>query len=200
MFDSGYFESWFRKLLDELRVLDVVNAIIVLDNAKYHKSKPPDTPAYKDKKKVLQEACDMYGIDYDCDETKPILWSKLKQFIDKEVKPQIVTMAEANGHQVLVTPPHHSDLHPIETIWAIVKGEVGRQYDDRTTFQDVKQRLIRALDNLQPSTIFGCIKKTEAHLLELQRYIRDEEEILSDSDDGSDDNDESENDLSEPGE
>ncbi|ETV80378.1 hypothetical protein H257_06687 [Aphanomyces astaci] len=44
MFNDDYFVGWFSKLLDELDSLGVVNALIVMDNAKYHKGHPKDTP------------------------------------------------------------------------------------------------------------------------------------------------------------
>ncbi len=50
-------------------------------------------------------------------------------------------MAKDRGHGVLFTPPYHSNLQPIELVWANSKGEVGRQYDTNTTIQDVEQRL-----------------------------------------------------------
>ncbi|RQM23677.1 hypothetical protein B5M09_004748 [Aphanomyces astaci] len=37
---------------------------------------------------------------------------------------------------------------PIETVWAIVKNAIGRQYTEMTKFPEVKARLIDAFDNL----------------------------------------------------
>jgi transposase len=44
-----------------------------------------------------------------------------------------------HGHDIVFTPPYHSNLQPIELVWANTKGEVGRQYDTQTTFKDVRQ-------------------------------------------------------------
>ncbi|ETM40228.1 hypothetical protein L914_13773 [Phytophthora nicotianae] len=82
---------------------------IVLDNAKYHKRLPKGTPT--------------------------VLWAQLKPYVQQNVKPVVVAMAEKEKPAVLFTPPHHSNLQPIETVWAAVKGEVGRQYTAETTFQ-----------------------------------------------------------------
>ena len=50
-------------------------------------------------------------------------------------------LAEAEGHRVLFTPPHHSDLQPIELLWAKLKGNIGRKYDANTTMSILKERL-----------------------------------------------------------
>ncbi|ETV98764.1 hypothetical protein H310_08831, partial [Aphanomyces invadans] len=57
------------------------------------------------------------------------------------------------GHTIVYTPPHHSDLQPIELVWAIVKGEVGRRYDNETKFADVK-----LIDEAFAALIFGAMK------------------------------------------
>jgi len=171
MFDHDYYVEWFAGLLTELKAMGVVNAVIVLDNAKYHKGKPKDTPKYKDLKASLQAACIVYGIDHAPTDTKPTLWSKIKAHIDAHVDPVIVTMARAAGHDVWYSPPYHSDLQPIELIWAVVKNEVGRQYTSNTKFTDVYDRLLVAFDNLSPATIQGCMYKAEGHLLDLARQL-----------------------------
>ena len=189
MFNTAYYTNWFQRLLDQLRDDGIENAVIMLDNAKYHKSKPSNTPKYKEKKAVLQHACTGYGIPYVAAETKAMLWEKLKAHVATHIKPIVVAMAEAEGHIVLFTPPHHSDLQPIELVWAIVKGEVGRQYDEATTIKLVHDRLITAFGNLTPSIIHGCIAKAESKAFELHRYVRstdnDGESDASDSDTGS---------------
>ncbi|CAK4077323.1 unnamed protein product [Aphanomyces euteiches] len=96
-------------------------------------------------------------------------------------------MARAAGHEVVYTPPHHSDLQPIELIWANVPGHVGRQYDTTTTFADVLTRLEKAFDKLTSHEIYGCILKSEEHLLDLNKFLRatDVQESEDDSADSS---------------
>jgi hypothetical protein len=110
-------------------------------------------------------------------------------------------MAEAAGHTIQFTPPHYSDLQPIETIWAIVKGEVGRQYTTDTKFADVRLRLDAAFANLTSSKIMGCIHKAEENLLKLHKDIKsmdDDSESDSDSDcSKSDSNNDSDMDSSD---
>jgi transposase len=60
----------------------------------------------------------------------------------------VIEIAARHGHKVLFTPPYHSDLQPIEMLWAYVKGNVGRKYNSNTTFEDVRTRLIDEFDAL----------------------------------------------------
>ncbi len=80
-------------------------------------------------------------------------------------------IAKDRGHDVLFTPPYRSNLQPIELVWANSKGEVGRQDDTNTTFQDVEQRLQRSFDNIKSKTIHGCIRTAESELMKLYEYL-----------------------------
>ena len=44
MFNSTYFIAWMQKLLDSLETINVHNSAIVMENEKYHKSLPENTP------------------------------------------------------------------------------------------------------------------------------------------------------------
>ena len=66
-----------------------------------------------------------------------MLKHKVKQFLNANVKGHCETVAKAAGHEVVFTPPYHSDVQPIELVWARVKGEVGRQYTKGDTFSAV---------------------------------------------------------------
>jgi hypothetical protein len=81
-------------------------------------------------------------------------------------------MALEHGHEVIYSPPHHSDLQPIELVWAIVKGEVGRQYMTNTTFAQVLECLHSSFANLQSKTVQGCINKVNLHLQKLYEHIQ----------------------------
>ncbi|ETV81163.1 hypothetical protein H257_05750 [Aphanomyces astaci] len=162
MFDHTYFVTWFGRLLDALADRGISNTIIVMDIAKYHKCLPEATPR--------------------------IAWRKpdLMDPYTASVVPVVVEMASAAGHELVHSPPHHSNLQPIEFLWAIVKGDVGRQYDTSTTFHDGDMRLDSAFEAVTSAMVHGCIKKSKQDLLELHRYIStiDEDEYQScDSDD-----------------
>ncbi|ETN04965.1 hypothetical protein PPTG_14692 [Phytophthora nicotianae INRA-310] len=96
-------------------------------------------------------------------------------------------MAEKEKPAVLFTPPHHSNLQPIETVWAAVKGEVGRQYTAETTFQQVRDRLVTVFGVFRSAVVAGCIRKADKNLETLfkQVYRIEQDEEYSD-DSGTD--------------
>uniref|UniRef100_K3XCE9 Tc1-like transposase DDE domain-containing protein n=1 Tax=Globisporangium ultimum (strain ATCC 200006 / CBS 805.95 / DAOM BR144) TaxID=431595 RepID=K3XCE9_GLOUD len=142
-----------------------------MDNAKYHKVLPATTPKRGSKKEVLFNACQQYGIAVPSNATKPILWEVLSKYINKSVAPVVVEMARAEGHDMVYTPPHHFDLQPIEIVWSIVKGDVGRQYTTSTTFADILTRLDDAFRRLQSSTVQGCTDTAKKQLFELKKHL-----------------------------
>ena len=77
------------------------------------------------------------------------------------MKLSVVTLAEDAENEVVFAPPYHSDLQPIETIWAIVKGEVGWQYTTDATYSQVLQRLKQAFNSLSTKTVQGCINSSK---------------------------------------
>ena len=84
----------------------------------------------------------MKGIKFDQAYSKIILRSKVKDFLALNEPAEIVRLAEAEGHRVLFTSPYHSDLQLIKLVWALVKGNVGRQYTTTTTLEMVFERLM----------------------------------------------------------
>jgi hypothetical protein len=75
---------------------------------------------------------------------------------------EVERLADEGGHTVLFTPAYHSDLQPIELVWALVKGNVGRQYSNETTLDIVYQRLMHEFNQLEDSghhSIKGMIEK-----------------------------------------
>ncbi|ETV86666.1 hypothetical protein H257_01791 [Aphanomyces astaci] len=134
-----------------------------MDNAKYHKGRPRGTPNSRQCKRTLQEACVAYGIPFE----------------EKGIQERLVAKA-VGGHRVVFTPPHHSDLQPIELV--IVKGQVGRRYADGTGLSEVKARLEEAFDDLKPSSIQGCIKASEVKLQKLYDHLVEIDAFESDED------------------
>jgi transposase len=149
MFDSKYYIAWMRKLLSSLAKRGLKNMVIVMDNAKYHKTLP-DSDLHKSwKKDRLQQACTARGIPFEHMDTKAILWDKLQKDIGATSKPTIVAMAEDAGHAVLFTPPRYSDLQPIEMVWGIVKNRIGASVHSRNIFQG--RSMLVSVRSLRPS-------------------------------------------------
>ena len=64
-----------------------------------------------------------------------MLRSKVKEWINNNKPAETVCLGEEQGHKVLLTPPYHSDFHPIELVWALIKGNVGRQQNANTPWK-----------------------------------------------------------------
>ncbi|CAK4150789.1 unnamed protein product [Aphanomyces euteiches] len=167
MFCHDYFVGWFERLLSEMADHSLCNALIVMDNARYHKSLSKDAPKRSMKKSELLVICQRLAIECSPCALKATIWEKLQ--------PHLLSL-----EPVLSKWP---EKLPIETIWAIVKGKVGRLYDVNTTFDDVGKRLNKAIGELTSEVIHGCIKKAEKCLLELHRYILaiDDADIVEES-------------------
>eukprot|EP00750_Incisomonas_marina_P018299 INCI2812.2.p1 GENE.INCI2812.2~~INCI2812.2.p1 ORF type:complete len:657 (-),score=137.56 INCI2812.2:262-2070(-) len=177
MFSHTYFVKWLQTLCDCLKDRGIENAVIVMDNAKCHKALPADTPRSGNKKSALVGACHRYGLPVAAEETRETLWAKLKPYIRDHVDPVAVAVAKQAGHEVLFTPPRYSGLQPTETVWAIVKGEVGRQYTAATKAAQVRARLVAAFRSLKSQAVQGCITKANRALRDLQSHIEHMQEV-----------------------
>ncbi|OAF66049.1 hypothetical protein A3Q56_06223 [Intoshia linei] len=76
-------------------------------------------------------------------------------------------MAEEENRLVLFTPPYHSDLQPIELIWAITK------------------KLNSAFNNLFSDIIQCCIRKTDSLIKNLSEKIVKIEMLAESSEDSN---------------
>ncbi|OQR86055.1 hypothetical protein ACHHYP_11058 [Achlya hypogyna] len=189
MFNHTYFVRWLKRAMDAVEAAGMHGVVFVMDNAKYHKGMPADTPRGKWRKSDLIEACERFGVDVAATDLKTTIWQRLKPVVAAHVLPVVVSMARARGHDVIFTPPHHSDLQPIEMVWVKVKGDVGRQYTVATTFADVRERLDAAFAALSPSVISNCIQHCDEKLVEIYQLLiahEDDDVEGSTSDDASD--------------
>ena len=163
-FNNGTFGEWFRnQLLPNLKQ----KSLIIMDNAAYHKSLPPDTPnTNKSRKRDILDKLREVGLE--CEENVGIVELKkiYAAYIRLHVKPVLVQLAESQGHRVIFTPPYHSNLQPIEIVWANIKSRVGRQYTSTTTFSDVKSRLVESFQyySTQHELINSIIKHIDKEL------------------------------------
>jgi transposase len=170
MFNAQYFQNWMKTLLECLAKRGYNDCVIIMDNAKYHVAKPASAPVYKWKKAELKVACEQQGILVGPKDTKDIIWSKLQDY-RKNMLSVVEQMAQDAGHTVKFSPPHYSDLQPIELVWAVIKQRIGAQYTTDTTFAQVKERLQTAFDSMSPATVAGCIAKACNNLKHLHKLI-----------------------------
>jgi len=64
MFNSTYFIAWMEKLLAALGTRNVQNCVIIMDDAKYHKSFPEGTPKSQWKNQELVDFCEAEGTPF----------------------------------------------------------------------------------------------------------------------------------------
>ena len=73
---------------------------------------------------------------------------QLKTYINANVELACVELGKQWGHEVIFTPAYHLDLQPIELVWAVMKGSIGRQYKKGNTFEDIERMLKEEFDKM----------------------------------------------------
>ncbi|KAG7338658.1 DDE superfamily endonuclease [Nitzschia inconspicua] len=121
----------------------------MMDNASYHKVKSAAPKLGKMKKQEIKEWLQGKGVPLQDNMSALALRECARKYIIETIPMDCVKAAEEMGHKVLFTPPYHSDLQPIELVWALVKGNVGRQYNKNTTMKLVYERLMADFHKLE---------------------------------------------------
>jgi hypothetical protein len=121
-----------------------------------------------------------------------LLRAKAKEYIEKNEVSAVIELARAGEikHKILFTPPNHSDLQPIELLWARIKGNVARLYSNGRTIEELKAQLDAEFGKLpdKSASIQGMIDKRAALTKKFWDEIpqgEEDEEDRQDSDDES---------------
>jgi transposase len=207
VFNGGNFIKWFKEQL--LPNLGDTPCVIMMDNAAYHLVYSEHVPRpSKMKKAELIEYLQSKGQSTTHEDGRPLtallLRAKVKEYIEKNEVSAVVELARAGEikHKILLTPPYHSDLQPIELLWARIKGNVARLYSNGRTIDQLKAQLDAEFGKLPDKSASnqGMIDKTAALTKKFWDAIPHEDEDEEDpqaSDDessasGSDSSDEEE--------
>jgi len=94
----------------------------------------------------------------------------VRKFVLENEKKEIEKAVEKTKHEVVFTPAYHSDLQPIELVWALVKGNIGRKYSKHQTFSNVYKLLLEEFKKLEISgheLIGNMIEKTTDLAMEM---------------------------------
>lgn len=145
-FNGKVFLDWVEhKLLANLPPEEP--CIFIMDNAKYHKTKADGLPQWAKMKK--DDALQWLKANAPQCNAEP-WWSAdaLKTQVREEIAKRPLAVEQLlhkhnKDHQLLFTPPYHSDLQPIELLWAWVKGDIRKQHDNTTTTKHVETRTIQ---------------------------------------------------------
>ncbi|GAB6027864.1 hypothetical protein CHUAL_014080 [Chamberlinius hualienensis] len=188
---NSLFEAWITK---ELIPSLVPNSIIVLDNAPYHCVPADRTPTISTPKSEIITWLRKHNIS--C--SSEMLQSELLQLV-KKFKPakryRIDELLEKNGHVVLHLPDFHSDLNPVEIIWAQAK----KYYEDhksRGEFNAISAEVVwkEALATITPerwAEAVQCVRSVQDDywLKDCAIDLRNEAVDFPVYDDSSDDSD-----------
>ncbi len=182
---------WKDQLLSNLRQ----PSIIMLENAKYHLVYDETVPKLsRMKKQELVAYLVSIGVPLHGEHSVLQLRNMARQWINENEKIAIVMTAEEAGHKVLLTPPYHSDLQPIELVWALIKGNVGRKYSTETTLSMVHNPLMAEFGRLQDQgqqstgkTIEKCAERAAAMYKEQLEMDEEADEYESGTSQGDND-------------
>lgn len=181
------FIAWFRdQLLPSLP--EGQKCMIMMDNAAYHLSYHPDidNPLKMTRRGELVEYLEKHGLCYGVRDSVVLLKDIARQHFKRTVLPACEQLASERGHKLLLTPPHHSDLLPIELVWANVQRRVASHYHPEIKSEEVQQHLRHYLRDLSHNCIE--VRQTIRSIdKELSKYSeQDREEVMCDDDEHSD--------------
>ena len=133
------------------------NALIILDNAKYHNVFAENAfPVSTTRKGVLCDWLEKNDIPRTEDMLKPELYDLCKKLAPVP-EYRLDKIAEAAGHSVLRTPQYHPELRPIETCWAVVKNYMADHCD--FTMKNFRDQLPSAFEKVTSETCKSLIAK-----------------------------------------
>jgi len=179
------FGDWYVKLLRLLKEHYPGQRFrIYLDNAKYHKHREgrPELKRKADVIKYLDENNIEYPKSGDGFRVKE-LRARARMWFNQNTKHEVERLAEADGHKVVWTPPHHSDLQPIEIYWADIKGYSASRFHKGTSLDDIKhlleERRKEIMDEYEKgparddgrTTVEALVDKTHRLTVELEKEI-----------------------------
>lgn len=103
------------------------NSVIIFDNASYHNAQVNRAPTTHSPS--VMTGLDDNRVSNSCTAMrKRKLYCKVPGTMQSNKKYKIDEIVENAGHIVLRLPPFHTELNPIETIWALTRDKIKRQY------------------------------------------------------------------------
>lgn len=108
--------------MQDLDDRNVQNALIVMDNAKYHKFLSNGNPKGSWKKQQMMDYYTKHNIPVSPVDSKGVIWDRLKNHVNENIKTVIFSMAEAAGHQVVWPTPYYLDQQQSSLSGRVSKG------------------------------------------------------------------------------
>lgn len=168
--DGDVFNSWLRTRFIPTfkRLFPGKKCILVLDNAAYHHARGADFIApstmskaelvttllsfgitsiavQRDGQAVTMQQASFYQRGGRAAPTNVELKAALQAYLDAHPEHQrsrAQKQFDAEGWQLIFTPPYNSECQPIEKVWAYVKGFVARAYQEGRTLEMLRQQTL----------------------------------------------------------
>lgn len=168
--DGDVFNSWLRTRFIPTfkRLFPGKKCILVLDNAAYHHARGADFIApstmskaelvttlfsfgvetitvQRDGQAMEMQRASFYQRGGRSAPTNVELKAALQAYLDAHPEHQrsrAQKQFDAEGWQLIFTPPYNSECQPIEKVWAYVKGFVARAYKEGRTLEMLRQQTL----------------------------------------------------------
>jgi len=163
------FSKWF-----EMQLIPNIpeDAVVILDNAKYHNVLVEDFfPSASSTKNELRNWLSRNGHAWQENMLKSELLEKCIRWAPRP-EFRLDRLAAAKGISILRTPPYHPELQPIEACWAVVKNHLADNCD--FTMKGLREKLPRAFAKVTDETCHKIIAKI---VKQEDRYWREDEEL-----------------------
>jgi hypothetical protein len=105
------------------------NSVLLVDKAAYHNVRLNPAPTSSSRKSAMIDCLSGRGIPFSDRMCKPELYSLIKLRLPRFKTFKIDALFAEHGHSALRLPSYHTDLIPIELIWASMKEYVARKND-----------------------------------------------------------------------
>lgn len=122
MNSDNYFKWLQEKLIPNLPP----QSVVVMDNAAYHNAQINKVPTSSSRKEELITWLHQNNVLFSETMLKPELLLLVKMAKSDNNRFVVDELLQKHNHTALRLPPYHPDLNPIEMIWSIVKGHVGK--------------------------------------------------------------------------
>jgi transposase len=151
-------QEWFTKWFTQQLLPNIPDkALIIMDNASYHNVlSGHSAPTAICKKDRISAWLRNQGVPVSDDCLKAELVELLEKLAPAPVY-ALDELAAEHGHEILLTPPYHPELQPIETCWAVVKNQIARH--SKFTMAYLLEQLDEAFESVTEETCTGLIRK-----------------------------------------
>lgn len=163
------FSKWFET---QLMPNIPENAIVVLDNARYHNVLVEDFfPNSSSTKEELRDWLTQNGHAWHSNMLKSELF---EECLSRSSTPEfrLDRLAASKGITILRTPPYHPELQPIETCWGVVKNHVANNCD--FTMKGLREVLPEAFAKV---TVETCRKVMDKTIKQEDKYWQEDEKL-----------------------